>query len=186
MTLHNLASIERPSGTPFTPAHDRYKEGVRVVARQTLRLNAPLLDVWPTICQSFMALPAPSLQRLGIPSPVSACFPISAGGVGQLRVCRFQQGAIWQRVLEWQPRRLLSLEMVSREDVLDGVVACDERFEMSRVGSGLSTVKWTITLRLERSVRARAPLYYASTRMLQRYIARNWRLMLASEDRLPW
>lgn len=173
-------------GVPFAELKRRTHPGVSVSATQTVRLKTNASEVWSMITQSFMALPAPTLTRLGIPRPITAYFPISGGGLGQLRVCRLKPGTLWQRVLAWQPRHLLHLEMVSGEDLPRDLLACDERYEMFIDDAGWTVVRWTVTLRVRRRAALRAPLYYAAARLLQRYTIRNWRVMLVTDDWLPW
>lgn len=96
---------------------DRIERPFRMVAREdtfstSLRVNASPEDVWEKIQRvDSINAPKPLLLRIGLPVP-QRCV-LQAERAGSKRICYFNTGYIEERITEWNPPRVMGLEITA-------------------------------------------------------------------------
>jgi uncharacterized protein YndB with AHSA1/START domain len=89
---------------------------VKVEVSTTVKVAAPMEEVWGLLCDASMPTAAPWCFKFGVPTPRECTIVGETGGLGAHRQCRTNKGFVDQEITEWAPPTRLTF--VAKSDTI--------------------------------------------------------------------
>lgn len=143
--------------------------------KTTYNYNTTTENLWPLLFGSKMDKDKPCRFLFGLPKPMECKLEGETGGIGKSRQCISDKGTIQQRIIEWEPQKVLSFEM-AETDIYFGpcVESIIESFHLQEMGTNKSSITRTTEFKLKSNRFFLTIPIYIGLKNIHWYVFKNW------------